>query len=34
MTYSQKPDRVDGKLIILIIRHDFKGKDDFSEMFF
>lgn len=33
MTYSQKPDRVDGKLIILIIRHDFKSKVDFNELF-
>lgn len=33
VTYSQKPDRVDGKLIILIIRHDFRSKDDFNELF-
>lgn len=32
VTYSQKPDRVDGKLIILIIRHDFGSKDDFNEL--
>lgn len=33
VTYSQKPDRVDGKVIILIIRHDFRSKDDFNELF-
>lgn len=34
VTYSQKPDRVDGKLIILIIRHDFRSKDDFNDELF